>query len=104
MKQHVIALLCGIAAGLLSIGLALLPNAFNSTGSGHFNENLRLTCFLGNALEGLLASALLLACWQRVRPSASVSRMLHGWAVTALLGVLIPSPGILSGSYADGLQ
>lgn len=103
MKRVAAAILVGLLVGAVSIPLTALPNAFNSIGWPTFNRNLRLTWFLGCALQGLLAAGLLAAAWQKARPSPSVGRVLQAWGLTALLGVFIPAPGILDGAYADGL-
>ena len=103
MKRLTAAVVIGIAAGMLSILLALLPNVFNSVESIAFNQNLRLTWFLGCSLQGLLAAGLLVVSWQKAHPSLSVHRVLQTWGLTALLGVAIPAPSILNGKYADGL-
>jgi hypothetical protein len=103
MKRLTASIVIGIAAGMLSIPLALLPNVFNPVESSAFNHNLRLTWFLGCSLQGLLASGLLVVSWQKAHPTLSVHRVLHTWGLTALLGVAIPAPCILNGKYADGL-
>jgi hypothetical protein len=103
MKRIIIAVIIGVLAGVISIPLALLPNVFNSVGASAFNQNLRLTWFLGCALQGLLAAGLLVASLQKVCKSPSVGRALQAWGLTALLGVIIPAPSILNGKYADGL-
>ena len=102
MKRAAVALLFGglLAAG--SIGLALLPNAFNQMGDD-YNQNLRLTLFLGTALQGGLVAGLWLLALHFLRPSASTGRLLLVVGVTVLLAAAVPCPSILSGSWADGL-
>lgn len=95
-----IALACLL--GLASIGLALLPNAFNSLGI-HYNRNLHLTWFLGCSLQGLLAASLWALTIHFRSPSASTKRLLLVIAVVALFAVVVPCPAILDGAWADRL-
>jgi hypothetical protein len=87
MKRLTAAIAIGIAAGMLSIPLALLPNVFNSVESSAFNQNLILTRFLGCSLQGLLAAGLLVVSWQKAHTSPTVHHVLQMWGLTALLGV-----------------
>lgn len=100
MNRSLACLAAAVAAAALSIGLALLPNAFNPMDGG-YNDRLRLTWFLGVALQGLAAAGAMAALLSRLLPKSAA--IWSVWGVTAALGVAVPAPGMLSGSYADRL-
>lgn len=103
MKKIAIALAAGICAGILSIPLAVFPGHLVPM-DREFNRRLPMAWFLGNALQGIVAAFFLAVAFQAIsRHFPRAVPALVPVAAVAVLGVFIPCPGIIDGSYADSL-
>ncbi|MHC4253366.1 MAG: hypothetical protein ACYS9X_29970 [Planctomycetota bacterium] len=102
MKRAAIAFVGGALLAYGSICLKLLAYVFSPNGP-HLNRNLRLSWFLGGALQGIVVSVVWLLALQYLRPSASLRRMLLVVGVVFVFAVALPCPSILNGSWGDDL-
>ena len=100
-----LAIVLGFAGTFVSLLLALTPVWIHEdlVGDRNINRTNPLYWFLGNAIAGFILTAgilFVLVGWFVEHPNVA-------WAVAlvlaAVLGVALPSGGILSGAYADDL-
>jgi hypothetical protein len=99
MNRITRAAISGIAVGAICVGLAAIPNLFNTHDDG-FNQRLKLVWFMSLSLPGLAISLII---GQIANFLINRHAVILTWFASVVLAVALPAPAIVFGQWSDGL-